>query len=124
MREDFKYFIYVEESHSYMSNEPDVYLWKLKDINRFRILDRCYSQIGDRSNCVICKNISVYPSGLTFALYISQDNEDLELEAEIIRKLNSVINGEADDVCIDLSLKELPCENHQFIRLHKTKDKY
>lgn len=121
MQVDFKYVIYVGVSHSYMSNEPEVYLWKPKDIDRFEILDKCYSQIGFRTNSVLCKQIMVLPSGLTFTIYVPHDNEDLELEADIIRKLNSVINGEADDVCIDLSLKELSCENYQRIRLHRMK---
>ena len=66
-----KYRINIEQSHSFMSDEPKTLSYTLDDIIEFCILDNSATQIGaNRQPAIYCLNLYIRPSGLTIPVFI------------------------------------------------------
>lgn len=116
---DYKYAISVEQSDGYMTRDPVVRVWKLKDIGEVYIPKRFFSQIGAYPDYAMCKQIVIEPTCLTIPIYISMFNGDEKLENDILEKLNSILRDDVDSVTIELSLDELQHENYQRLKIWK-----
>lgn len=116
---DYKYALSIEQSHSFMSDQPDLIVYKLHDISEILLWHKNFSQIGKFPESVRCKQIAIGPKWLTITPFISSDND--KKAEEVLEKLNAFVRDDLDEVEVKLTLDELPDGNYQIIRMWKMK---
>lgn len=113
-----KYYVLVDMTHGYMSNQPESLPYKLNDIYGFKVLDNCFTNVGSGDSSVFCRNLQIMPSGLIIPIYISREVYEYH---HVLEQLINIFKDDVDRVEVELSMDELPVGNKQVIKIIKEK---
>ena len=109
------YYVLIEQSDSFMSDKPTYLSFKNLEITEFKTHPKCYTQIGKYPDYTYCRQLVIYPSGLSFPIYCSEKDKHFD---DFLLKLNESLKTE-NRIIIELSLKELRHTNYQQIKIIK-----
>lgn len=112
------YAISINQSHGFMCDNPEIKLYKRSEITDIDVIVNAFTQIGFRTHCATCRNISIKPSGLTFPIYITKDGN----YEDVLEKLNTITRDDVDRVEVTLLLPELGDDAYQIISIWKMKE--
>ena len=113
------YAISVEQTHGHMRDKPETHVWKREEITEICISPKHFTQIGFRTHCTFCRNVSIGPTWLTFPIYIDQNDENYE---DVLNALNKITYDSVGSVAVTLTLDKLPEGNYQTIKIWKMKE--
>lgn len=115
---NYKYGIYIEQSHGINTNEATTHYFKLFDIQDIIVSRNSFFCIGKFPNSAMSRDIFISPTGLVLTPYVKEKNHS-EIE-RVIKELKKILEDDVWDVTVNLSLDDLPEDNYQIIRIHKT----
>lgn len=114
------YRVEIDQSHDFCTNNPKHLSYKFDSIQSIVIVPKCFSQIGHRSQCICGVNLAILPSGLTFPIFIDQDEDKKEL-GKTLAELNAFLFDIArDSIAVSFSSNKLPSGNRQNITIRKS----
>lgn len=84
------YDLLIHQTRSYMSEMPEFRRYQLLDITHAKIYPNCFEQIGFRTNCARCVILSIYPTGLNFPLFATNEED----ASYIVDKINNFVKDD------------------------------
>jgi hypothetical protein len=99
-----------------MSDTESVFHYELQEMNFVEVPSKFYTQIGSFPQCCRCKELRIYPTGLSFPIFVT----DKSYNPGNISIINDFLNNkEAKELLLMFTLPEDGGGGTQYIKIER-----